>query len=145
MSLGTSRPLFTQAWVDGLRASVESAMVATITIYVVVGEPAYNPTTDTWTESRTTYYTGKARIQPIRSTQVAEAPGNTSSIQGVRVQIPVTELSDDLRPGMRLDVTASPLNATLLDFSYVISDVVDSSNPIERTLEAKIDQEVHHG
>lgn len=145
MSLGVVRPLFTQKWVDGLKAAVESAMGAEIAIYEIVGEPSYDPDTDEWNPTTQTYYTGKARIQPIRSVLTAEAPGNTSTVQGIRFQIPIDAFADDLRPGMLVDVTASPLNTTLLEFEYVLSGVVDSSNPFERTLEAKVNQETHHG
>lgn len=145
MSLGGTKPLFTQAWVDGLKGVAESAMVAEIAIYEVVGEPTYNPSTDTWVETTTTYYAGKARVQPIRSVQTAEAPGNTSTVQGIRFQVPISEFADDLRPGMFVDVTSSPLNTTLLEFEYILSGVVDSSNPFERTLEAKVNQETQHG
>lgn len=141
MSLGATRPLFTQKWVDGLRASAEAGMVAEISIYETTGEPVYDPDTDTWTAETTTYYSGKARVQPIRSVLTAEAPGNTSTVRAIRLQIPVTEFADDLRPGMLVAVTASPLNTFLLEFEYVLSGVVDSSNPFERTLEAKVNQE----
>jgi len=141
MSLGVTRPLFTQKWVDGLRASAESAMVAEVSIYTVVGEPQYDPDTDSWTAETTTYYSGKARVQPIRSVLTAEAPGNTSTVQGVRIQIPISAFADDFRPGMQVAVTSSPLNATLTEFEYHLSGVVDSSNPFERTLEAKVNQE----
>lgn len=145
MSLGTVRPIFTQAWVDGLKAVAESGMAAEISIYETTGEPVYDPDEDEWTETTTTYYTGKARVQPIRSVQTAEAPGNTSSVQGIRFQIPIGAFADDIRPGMLASVTSAPLNTTLLDFDYVISGVVDSSNPFERTLEAKVNQETQHG
>jgi hypothetical protein len=145
MSLGAARPLFTQAWVDGLKAAAESAMVAEIAIYETIGEPSYNPVTDTWSQTTQTYYLGKARVQPIRSVLMAEAPGNTSTVQGIRFQIPIDAFADDLRPGMLVDVTDSPLNTTLLEFEYVLNGVIDSSNPFERTLEAKVNQETQHG
>lgn len=145
MSLGTTRPLFTQKWVDGLAPVAESAMVADVSIYVVDGEPSYDPDTDEWTAETTTYYSGKARVQPIRSVLTAEAPGNTSTVQGVRFQIPISAFADDLRPGMLVTVTSSPLNTTLTEFEYVLHGVVDSSNPFERTLEAKVNQETVHG
>lgn len=145
MSLVVARPLFSQKWVDGLKGVPESAMVAEVAVFVIEGEPVYDPELDTWVETTTTFYLGKARVQPIRAVQIAESPGDTATIQGIRFQIPVSEIADDLRPNMRVNVTASPLNASLLAFDYVLHSVVDSSNPIERTLEAKLNQEIVNG
>lgn len=145
MSLGNARPLFTQDWVDGLTPAAKAGMVAEVSIYVVVGEPQYNVETDTWDAETTTYYSGIARVQPIRSVLTVEAPGNTSTVQGVRFQIPIEAFADDFRPGMPVAVTSSPLNTTLTEFEYHLSGVMDSSNPFERTLEAKVNQETVHG
>jgi len=129
-----ARPLFSLEWQARHAKQVERAMVAEIAIYEVVGEPVYNTVTDTWSATTTTWYIGKARVQPISSSFRAEVPGNDTSVQKTLFSIPVAQIALELRPALLVSVTASPLNTSLLAYSFVLSEVLDSSNPLEKTL-----------
>ena len=127
-------PLFDAAWQARYAAIVERTMIATIRVYTP-GDAVYDPETDTWTQNDTEHYAGKARVQPLRTARdVAD-----TDVQSVRVQVPINSFA--ARPGMQMRVTASPLNANLLDYEYVIKEVVDSSNPIEQTFECTVNSE----
>jgi len=126
-----SRPLFSLAWQARHATQPERAMIAAIAIYEV--EKTYNSTTDTWDEEVTTWYTGKARVQPISSATPTSTPGNATSVQKTLFSIPVAQMALELRLKLQTVVTASPLNTSLLAYTFVISEVLDSTNPIEKT------------
>lgn len=128
-----ARPLFSLAWQARHAKQVERAMIAEIAIYEVVGEPVYDTETDTWDAETTTWYTGKARVQPISSSFHAYTPGNDTSVQKTLFSIPVAQMALELRPALQTAVTSSPLNTSLLAYAFVISELLDSSNPIEKT------------
>lgn len=133
------RPLFSAQWVAGLAPVAEAAMVATIWIYTS-GPRTYDPDTDTWTTSDVTHYEGKTRVQPVRSSRDAANTGDATTLQRVRFQIPAGSLPE-LRPDMRVQVTESPLNPALLSNLFVVTEMVDSSNPFEQTFEATTNNE----
>lgn len=135
-----SLEIFTPEWVEMLAPTAEAAMAADIKVYVV-GDREYNPEDHEYTVEETTYYTGKARIQPIRMEVQTHLTGNPTSIQNIRVQIPIAD-NFDIRMGMKMRVTNAPLNPVLKNYIYEISKVMDSSNPFERTFQCQIDQEV---
>lgn len=136
------RALFSQAWVDSIKGAPESAMVAT----VLITDPhsstrVYDPETDTWNDVSTIVYTGKARVQPLRSAVQKASPGNETTVQTVLVSLPISEKSTNYRPGLVLEVLTAPLGPALLGYQFVLNDVVDSSNEIERTLMFQVNQE----
>ena len=135
--------LFSQGWVDGLKGVPESAMVATIQVTDPRGgTPTYDPETDTWTDpTEPTVYAGKARVQPIRSDVYRDRPGDATSVQAIRFSVPVAQVGTDIRPGMKVKVTSSPRNTSLLGYVFYVSEGVDSSNPIEKTFHANTDLE----
>jgi hypothetical protein len=47
----------------------------------------------------------------------------------------------DIRPGHYLLVSASPLDANLTKFVYIVRSVINSSNPWQRTLICEVDME----
>lgn len=143
MALGPTRPLFDQRWVDRLSPSVETSMVASVQFYDPnSGTATYDPVTGTYTTTPTVVYSGKARVQPVRSASDAA----DTTVQSVLVSIPIAVGKTlDLRPYHRGKVTSSPLNPTLLNFVYVVKEVMDSSNPLERTFYFTVDQEAVNG
>jgi hypothetical protein len=142
MGLKTNaRTLFSPAWQEALRGAPESAMDATVLIFANNANEVYDPDTDTWTNVVTTLYSGKARVQPMRNVNNVNQIGNATTVQAVLVSIPVNTETLNLRPGHRLNVLTSRLNPSLLTFQFVLTDIMDSSNPIERTLMFTVDQE----
>lgn len=136
--------MFSQGWVNGLKHVPESAMTATIKVTDPrnAGEPVYDPDKDEWTAPTTpTVYTGKARVQPIRSDVYRTRPGDSTNTLAIRFSIPVANIGTDIRPGMEVAVTSAPLNPSLLGYVFYVSEGVDSSNPFEKTFHAVTDLE----
>lgn len=136
------RALFSQPWVDSLKGAPESAMVSE----VIITNPhsstrVYDPDTDEWNDVSTLVYTGKARVQPLRSAAEKATLGNETTVQTVLVSIPISTNSIDFRPGLILEVLVADLNPSLLGYQFVLNDIVDSSNPFERTLMFQVNQE----
>ena len=127
--------LFTQEWVDALKDTPERGMNATVRIYdPESGSAVYNPATGTYTTTPDVVYTGMARVQPLRSARAEGAPGNAAYTQTVQFQIPIDAGKlIDLRPKHRVEVTACDLNPQLTKFLFAVQEILDSSNPIERT------------
>lgn len=134
---------FTQGWVDALKHVPEMGMVASITVTRSgSGQATYNPVTDTWTTpTPVTLYTGKARVQPIRSDTNRERPGDSTKIVAIRFSIPVANINTDIRYHDKVLVTSSALNTTLLGYEFYVSEPLDSSNPLEKTFHAEVDLE----
>lgn len=137
------RGLFSQAWVDNLKSVPELGMKATILLYNPnVSQSVYDPETDTWVDVTQTLYTGKARVQPLRSANRTGQGGNETTVQTVLLSIPIDEARDiDIRPELQVEVLTSPLNPSLLGYQFVVTEIMDSSNPLERTFMCTVNQE----
>lgn len=133
--------VFTQAWVDGLKHAPEAGMAATVDIYTL-GDKVYNPATNQYEFTKTFLYQGKARVQPLRSATPRIMPNNTTSVQTVLISLPIDAVkTEDIRPSVQVRVTSAPLNPSLLMYQYVVKEIVDSSNPLERTILTEVNQE----
>lgn len=138
--------LFNPAWVARLKGAPESAMAATVYIYDPNSSTeVYDADTDTWTETPTSVYSGRGRVQPLRSANDREQPGNETTVQTVLVSIPITTNTLDFRPGLQMEVLTAPLNPSLLTYKFVLQEILDSSNPLERTLMFQVNQETVNG
>ena len=119
-------------------------MPATVVIYdPEVSEAEYDYDTGTWVGGTVdAVYTGKARVQPIRGTSSVNQNANDTTVQSVLISIPIGIGKNlDLRPKHRARVTSAPLNPTVTKYVYVMQEVVDSSNPLERTFVFRVNQE----
>lgn len=123
--------VFTPEWQTALKGAPEKGMVATVKIF----DP--NTTTSTWVPgtglvtSPTTWYAGKARVQPLRSSNTKEG----KQVQYVQVSVPIGgPFTGTVHVGFSMSVSVSPLNPDLLTYVYTCVEVADSSNPVERTL-----------
>jgi hypothetical protein len=134
-------PLFTQGMVDAMQPSVTSVMAAEGRIYRSVrGE--YDETTNTYPLTYVYNITSKMRVQPLRSATPRIIPNNTTDVQTVLVSVPISALgATDVRPGDQVRVTSAPLNPALTKYTYIIFEIMDSSNPLERTVLCRSDQE----
>ena len=141
MVLGVSLTYFNQAWQDKYSAQVAKYMPTEIVVYDV-SDRLYSADTDTWTETTITYIADVARVQPLRQANEAPVPGNSTRVQDVLVSVPITNNTVDLREGLQMRVLVAPLNPNLLKYAYVVSEVIDSGNPIEMTFLCRVDQEV---
>lgn len=84
-----------------------------------------------------------ARIQPIRSAVPLPNGVNDTQQQAVLVSIPISLGRDlDLRPHHRAAVTVCDNMPVLKNFLFVVDEVLDSGNAVERTFVFKVDLEV---
>lgn len=141
MALKT-KPLFSDKWVAGLAPVSESGMTAEVAIYTI-GDRVWVPETDTWTEETTTIVLSRARVQPIRSAYREIRAGDTTTVQNVQVSLPVENVVAPLEVNQRVAVLSSPLNPEQEKNQLIVSEVIDSSNPIERTIICTINQEIY--
>lgn len=134
-------PIFSQGLVDTMRPSVEAVMAAEGRVYRAKRGP-YDPVTNDYPLVYDYNITSRMRVQPLRSATPRIIPNNTTDVQTVLVSVPINALgATDVRPGDQVRVTEAPLNPALLNYTYIIFEVMDSSNPLERTLLCRSDQE----
>lgn len=133
--------LFTPEWVQAVRSAPESGMAATGRVYRAKRGP-YDPATNDYTLIYDYDITTKMRVQPLRSATPRIIPNNTTDVQTVLFSVPVDALLGvDLRTGDQARVLSAPLNPVLANYTYVVFEIMDSSNPVERTFLCRMDQE----
>lgn len=107
------------------------------------GSQTYDAVENNWSGSTTLLYTGKARIQPVNAVNEMSDSYNPTFIKTVRVQIEAWRTGmAEIRPNDRMKVTLCAANKSLEKFVYIVTDVMNSSNPWERTLLCKVDTEL---
>lgn len=138
------RDLFNPAFVAATRRAPESAMNAVVRVFdPQTYKAVYNLETNDYTlVDLKPLYDGIARIQPLRSAGQVADPGNPTTVQAVQLQIPISNKTLDLRTGLQMFVLVCDLNPTLLNYKYVLSETMDSSNPIEKTFLCTVNQEL---
>lgn len=144
-TISRPRDLFSTAWVDALKGTIEASMIATVRFWSIDGEPIYDPDTDSWTTPTTPVYEGPARVQPLRTATQRNAPGNETTVQAVLFSIPIANKALNLRPELQGEVLVAELMPALATYQYVISEIMDSSNPVERTFLCTVNQETVNG
>lgn len=130
-----TKKVFTSKWVAGLQEFARSGMYGKIELFTSeVTYTGYVPS-----ETRTKWYEGEARIQPVGAPSQKEIPGDDSKIQRVRFQIPIEAIGLELVPEeWKVEVTECPLNPSILNYLYTVKEVMDSGNPLEKTFEAEV-------
>lgn len=144
MALGRGGDIFTQGWVDRLAPATLRTMPAEVEFYDPdLSEAVYDPATNSYIGGTvTSLYRGMARVQPIRSTSSVNNNANDTTVQSVLISIPIAFGKDlDLRTEHRGRVWSAPLMPVLTKFVYVVQEVIDSANAIERTFVMRVDQE----
>lgn len=136
------KPLWSDEFVAGLQPSAQLLMLGEIK---VTEENFDDP--DAFEPTVTTLYEGKARIQPMRGPLQANAAGELTTLQGVRIQVPLGVGAGEganfkpweIATNQWVEVTKSPHNPELMNYVYRVHEIVDSSNPVERTFETRMD------
>ena len=113
-------------------------------------ESVYNASSNTWSAVRDIVWTGKARIQTVRSASNRANIVNPTSIRELEVFIPLTGntltgsvgVMPEIRTGYQIFVTDSPYDETLKNFVINVRSAMNSSNPWEKMLYCESDQEV---
>lgn len=131
-------------WLTHNRGVLRALQLATVEIYSnISSSQIYNAETNTWSGDINPLYFGKARVQPVNAVNEIADNYNPTFIKTVRVQIEAwQEGMSDIRPNDRMRVTSCDPNKSLENFIYIVTDVMNSSNPWERTLLCKVDTEL---
>jgi hypothetical protein len=125
--------------------------LATIEIFdPEINDGTYNAATNTFSSSRTVLWTGKARIQAVRSSSARANQMNPTSIQELEVHIDMRgnplEGSEgtmpDIRPQHQIFITSSPYDETLENYILTVRSALTTSNPWGKMLHCEVDQEV---
>lgn len=136
------RPIFTPEWQAAGAAAVETAMPAVVRIFRL-GESVYVPEENDYATETIELYgptegvpgSGKARVQPFRGSRYENQPMDSQYSQTVLISVPIlTTQGVDFRVGNQARVLESPLNTINTAYQYVVTEIIDSSNPLERTL-----------
>lgn len=132
---------FNTVWQKHLQPSTEAAYNAEIELVytdLTNGGPTFDVDTGDYTypETEVQVFQGKARVQPLRT--ATEKSG--TQIQTILVS--VAQLDLDVRPKHIMRVLSCATNPVLTNYKYVVYEVTDSSNLIERTFYVKQDIEV---
>lgn len=138
-------------WIFHNRNVALSLHLASVDIYNPAnGTQEYDAEANTWTGTSVTKWSGRARIQTISAASDAGDVYNPTLFQNVKVQLAYghNELAGsngampDFRPNDRMIVTSAPYNTDLEKFIFVVTSVLNSSNPWEKTLILRADTEL---
>ena len=140
---------FNSAWQDSIAPTLGKYLAsATIQVFLPgTGESVFDPETGEYTypNNEVIVYEGPARVQPRRSTQEKSNNSTDATVQAVQFQVALSGSPKDVRPKHRVRVIECEKNPVLESYEYVVFEVVDSSNPVEQTFWARVDQEVARG
>ena len=140
---------FNSAWQDSIAPTLGKYLAgATIQVFLPgTGESVFDPETGgyTYPNNEVIVYEGPARVQPRRSTQEKSNNSTDATVQAVQFQVALSGSPKDVRPKHRVRVIECEKNPVLESYEYVVFEVVDSSNPVEQTFWARVDQEVTRG
>ena len=140
---------FNSAWQDSIAPTLGKYLAgATIQVFLPgTGESVFDPETGEYTypNNEVIVYEGPARVQPRRSTQEKSNNSTDATVQAVQFQVALPGSPKDVRPKHRVRVIECKKNPVLESYEYVVFEVVDSSNPVEQTFWARVDQEVTRG
>ena len=140
---------FNSAWQDSIAPTLGKYLAgATIQVFLPgTGESVFDPETGDYTypNNEVIVYEGPARVQPRRSTQEKSNNSTDATVQAVQFQVALSGSPKDVRPKHRVRVIECKKNPVLESYEYVVFEVVDSSNPVEQTFWARVDQEVARG
>ena len=140
---------FNSAWQDSIAPTLGKYLAgATIQVFLPgTGESVFDPETGEYMypNNEVIVYEGPARVQPRRSTQEKSNNSTDATVQAVQFQVALSGSPKDVRPKHRVRVIECEKNPVLESYEYVVFEVVDSSNPVEQTFWARVDQEVTRG
>jgi hypothetical protein len=104
------------------------------------GDATWNEWTNTSTGGEpTVLWSGPARIQHLKSENIATLGFSETSIRGIRVQIPIDAAAGFIRSGLQIIVTDGGNDYELEQLQFVITSAINSSYAWLRTIEASVD------
>lgn len=91
---------------------IPTSMNASVTVGAPEGDPV--PVGDDFEQQYSDEYTGPARIQALNDSQVSDSAGQAISGRSYLVQLDMGLAVNEIRPGMRVKVTAAVNDAQLV-------------------------------
>ena len=147
-----SRPAIHPKWLTHNNNVESSFHLATIEIYdPEINDGSYNAATNTFTSSRTVLWTGKARIQAVRSSILKQNDNNPTNSQELEVHLDMRGNTlagsegemPDIRPNYQIFVTSSPYDETLENYILTVRSSISTSNPWGKMLLCEVDLEAN--
>ena len=103
-------------------------------------EQTWNEFTNSYGSStETVIWSGKARVQPIRTERLPDIDVMQGAVRSVRVQVPYDANLDLIRKGMQVRITSGGEDAVLDDLILVVRSAINSSYGWNRTIECDAD------
>lgn len=114
------------------------------------GSQTYDPITNTYSGANTPIWVGPARIQGMQNHGNDAVPYNPGIFQSVKMQIShgrnkATDSNGkipEIRTNYIVRVTSAPYDESLLQYMFVITSVINSSNAWERTFQCRVETEL---
>ena len=147
-----SRPAIHPKWLTHNNNVESSFHLATIEIYdPEINDGSYNAATNTFTSARTVLWTGKARIQAVRSSILKQNDNNPTNSQELEVHLDMRGNTlagsegemPDIRPNYQIFVTSSPYDETLENYILTVRSSISTSNPWGKMLLCEVDLEAN--
>lgn len=130
-------------------AKIASEMRSTVALWYNAEVEIYDPnlrdlqwdpvTNTTSGDPEVIIWSGKARIQPVRSTATPEIGVGQGAIRGIRVQVPHDPQLDLIRKGLQVRVTDGGEDKVLEQVEFVVKSAINSSYGWNRTIECDVD------
>lgn len=100
----------------------------------------WDPETNEYSQGvETVLWSGKARIQPLRTAQTPNLGVTQGAIETIRVQIPYDMNLALIRKGLQVRVTDPGETAVLAELQFVVRSAVNSSYGWNTTIECDVD------
>lgn len=147
-----SRPAIHPKWLTHNNNVESSFHLATIEIYdPEINDGSYNAATNTFTSARTVLWTGKARIQAVRSSILKQNDNNPTNSQELEIHLDMRGNTlagsegemPDIRPNYQIFVTSSPYDETLENYILTVRSSISTSNPWGKMLLCEVDLEAN--
>lgn len=105
-----------------------------------LGDVEWNEFTNEYENNpATVIWSGKARVQPLRTATVPDLTVMQGSVRAIRVQVPYDADLSLIRKGMQVKVVNGGEDHVLENLSFVVRSAVNSSYGWNRTIECDVD------
>ena len=139
--------MFNRSWADQVGGAFMGSYDAEIIIYTTnIQDITYDTETGEYVydgDPDSEVHSGVARVQPLRVARNVSNNAGDTMVQGVRFQIPDTNVP--IRVNQRVRITKCDLNERLTNFEFTIQEIMDASNAVNTTFEAFSDTEYQGG
>lgn len=141
MAISRNTPIDFERIASEMRPIIDRWYNATVEVVDPnTGDLSWDIATNSYSgDAATSVWSGKARIQPVRTASLPDGEIYNPSIQSVRIQVPYDSTVDYIRPGMSVRVSDAGEIHYLADLEFTIRSAVNSSYGWNTTLECDVD------